>query len=938
MRKVGMMKNKISCIVIMLLVLINLVSGGVKEASAAVYITVESKAKGDIITFADRQWIILEPANGLIILRDNDGNRVWHSEQYGNYEFSSIRAYLNGEFLNKLGDENKSVIRDWTWNCGPEIDEDRESVTDKVGLLTRNEYFKHYSQYVPQSFNWWLMTICLNGKAFYAPNLYTSALNVSDIGVRPCLHFKPGTLINRFTNEVVGVEEAKIPDVDTFSLVEGLTATTAEVGGAVISDGGDASTERGIVYATHVDPITSDNKVTDVGKGTGTFTATLKDLKPGTTYYFSAYATNAYVTYYGKSISFTTSKLNNLTLNGVVIPNLTVGEAGYDLTKLNLAGSDQYGNPYDITGQSIIWTVTSGGEYARLNGEGTATSVQLFHPGGVATDSSGNVYIADCENHRIRKVDMNGMISTVAGNGSGGYSGDGGMATSAQLFCPYGVAIDSSGNLYIADYGNHRIRKVDANGMISTVAGNGSGGYSGDGGVATSAQLWFPERVAIDSSDNIYIVDSINHRIRKVDANGMISTVAGNGSGGYSGDGGAAVSAQLFYPEGVAIDSRGNVYIADSENHRIRKVDTNGMISTVAGNGSGGYSGDGGSATSAQLNHPYDVATDSSNNLYIADGFNNRIRKVDTNGNISTVAGDGSEGYLGDGGAATFAQLQVPYGVAIDSSGNLYIADCVNNRIRKVDLSGNIDTVAGTGIKGSGGGNILDPVSAGLGTVTAAINDFISEPVSFTVDAAGGAVTINTCRLPAGIINKSYSGSLQASGGTAPYTWDVTGLPAEFNTNIVGSTCEITGTLDGKWSDIVTVTVTDNKGASAIKTLSLIIDEKCGNGGYLVLPDTGLADAGFTPDGIRTMTVKDGISGFKYVSVNIHPVTGHSGDEVAVFVHLRDGVQVGFSANRADFDVTNNAQAAFNVRPGDIIKVYLVDSLSNDDNSNPTLL
>jgi hypothetical protein len=252
------------------------------------------------------------------------------------------------------------------------------------------------------------------------------------------------------------------------------------------------------------------------------------------------------------------------------------------------------------------------------------------------------------------------IIDTVAGNGSWGYSGDGGPATEAMLSYPRGVAVDASGNIYIADLYNHRIRKVDTSGIITTVAGNGDEGYSGDGGPATEAMLDFPFGVAVDASGNIYIGDTHNYRIRKVDTSGIITTVAGNGAWGYSGDGGPATEAMLDFPCDVAVDASGNLYIGDVYNQRIRKVDTSGIINTVAGNGSWGYSGDGGPATEAQLHGPFGVTVDASGNLYIADYDNQRIRKVDTSGIITTVAGNGSRGYSGDGGPATDAMLNHP--------------------------------------------------------------------------------------------------------------------------------------------------------------------------------------------------------------------------------------------------------------------------------------
>ena len=313
----------------------------------------------------------------------------------------------------------------------------------------------------------------------------------------------------------------------------------------------------------------------------------------------------------------------------------------------------------------------------------------------MALDRAGNLYIAEWNNHRIRKVNSAGVISTVAGTGTAGFSGDGGAATSAQLNYPIGVALDGAGNLYIADRFNHRIRKVDAAGVISTVAGDGTqdndgfGGFGGDGGAATAARLNLPAGVAVDGSGNLYISDWGNHRIRKVDAEGVISTVAGSGRsgfgmGGYSGDGGVAVAARLNTPIGVAVDGSGNLYIADSNNYRIRKVDAAGVISSVAGTGRADFSGDGGPATEAYLRGPTGVALDRAGNLYIADWGNHRIRKVDSAGVISTVAGDGTRGAGGDGGPASAAQLNDPTGVALDRAGNLYIADWGNQRIRRL--------------------------------------------------------------------------------------------------------------------------------------------------------------------------------------------------------------------------------------------------------------
>ena len=333
-----------------------------------------------------------------------------------------------------------------------------------------------------------------------------------------------------------------------------------------------------------------------------------------------------------------------------------------------------------------ITTVAGTGTVGFSGDGGPATSAELNDPYGVAVDGSGNLYIADTQNNRVRKVDGSGTITTVAGTGTAGFSGDGGPATSAAALRSPGVAVDGSGNLYIADYANSRVRKVDGSGTITTVAGTGTAGFSGDGGPATSAELDHPVGVAVDGSGNLYIADYDNNVVRKVNGSGTITTIAGTGTFGFSGDGGPATSAELSSTAGVALDGSGNLYIADEDNSRVRKVDGSGTITTVAGTGTAGFSGDGGPATSAELNFPGGVAVDGSGNLYIADAINHRVRKVDGSGTITTVAGTGTFGFSGDGGPATSAELNDPDGVAVDGSGNLYIADFDNSRVRKVDV------------------------------------------------------------------------------------------------------------------------------------------------------------------------------------------------------------------------------------------------------------
>lgn len=398
-------------------------------------------------------------------------------------------------------------------------------------------------------------------------------------------------------------------------------------------------------------------------------------------------------------------------------------------------------------------TIVAGNGFSGYAGdEGPATEAALVDPFGVAVDDSGNIYVADYANNRIREVvGKTGVIQTVAGDGNRGYSGDGGEATQAELSGPSAVAVDGSGNIFITDSNNNVIREVvTATGVIQTVAGNGKPGYSGDGGKATQAQLDFPAAACVDNSGNIFIAEPVNPRISEVvAATGIIQTVAGNGSSGYSGDGGPATQAQLGFPEGLFVDGSGNLFIADAYYSScqldpdgnpicmpagggvIRKVDSKtGNIQTVAGNGTLGYSGDGGTATQAELSDPNAVYVDPTGNVFISDFANEVIREVTAaTGVIQTIAGKGTAGYSGDGGKASQAELKSPSGVWLDKSGNVFIADQGNNRIREVvSASGIIQTVAGNGTAGySGDGE-------------AAAQAELGSPVQVVVDSAGNVL------------------------------------------------------------------------------------------------------------------------------------------------------------------------------------------------------
>jgi len=342
--------------------------------------------------------------------------------------------------------------------------------------------------------------------------------------------------------------------------------------------------------------------------------------------------------------------------------------------------------------QGIITTIAGTGTAGFSGDGGAATKAELNNPITTIADKHGNLFILDGSNNCIRKIAPNGITTTIAGivGTKYGYNGDGILATKSTLAYPTDIKMDRVGNIYIADGTNFRIRKIDTAGIITTIAGTGSEGYSGDGGAATKAEIYLPVGLAVDIVGNVYFSDNSN-RVRKIDTSGIITTVAGNGygsgggvgGGGYSGDNGQAISAELYQPQGVVVDNTGNIYIADQSNNRIRKVSTNGIITTVVGTGVAGYGGDNGLAANAELNNPVAIAFDTLGNLYISDWVNNRIRKV-TNDTITTIAGTGVAGFSGDGGDATAAELNGPSYLCIDSTGNIYIPDFNNNRIRKI--------------------------------------------------------------------------------------------------------------------------------------------------------------------------------------------------------------------------------------------------------------
>lgn len=366
---------------------------------------------------------------------------------------------------------------------------------------------------------------------------------------------------------------------------------------------------------------------------------------------------------------------------------------------------------------------TVGGGGATLGDGGPATNARIGNPYGINFDSNGDLYIACGAPNRVRKIDANGIITTIAGDGTSGYSGDGGPATNARFRLPTSVVFDSVGNIYISDKLNFAIRKIDAvSGIISTVCGDGIQGYTGDGGPASSARLFSPETIFIDRRGNMYVAENSKHVVRKISTSGIITTIAGTGVAGYNGDGILATTAQLYFPQSIAVDDFGQIYIADLSNFRIRKIDSFGIISTFGGNGVGTYIGDSIPATSAQF-FPNCIKFDNENNLYIGGDNSHRVYKIDEYGYFYTVAGNGLAAHAGDGGLATAASINRPGDVAMDACENLYISENVGNYIRKVTFN-----------------PVITPTVSITGTTSASVGAIVT--VNASVSGAGSSYTV----------------------------------------------------------------------------------------------------------------------------------------------------------------------------------------------------
>lgn len=441
-----------------------------------------------------------------------------------------------------------------------------------------------------------------------------------------------------------------------------ITSTTAKSGGTITSDGGSAILTSGICWSTNQNPTISDTKTTN-GALSGTYTNTMTGLTASTTYYVRAYATNSIGTNYGYQVSFSTL----ISPPNISYPTSGIFTINSPLMVLNATNTG--GNSVGIT--SSIVTSLAGGTAGSANGSGTAAQFQ--NPYGVASDSNGNTFVVDQNNNAVRKITPAGLVSTLAGGDGPGYND--GIGISAKFNGPKGIATDALGNIYVGDTGNHRIRKIDVLGNVTTIAGSGTAGFTD--GAGTSAKFNSPCGIAIDASGNIYVADYSNYSIRKIDTSGNVTTIAGNGLSGF--DDGNGTLAKFSAPFSITMDISENIYVTDS--NKIRKITSAGIVSTIAGSIVGSNDGE---ATLAQFNYPFGITTDLIGNIYIADTYNNRIRKISTSGIVSTLTGS----TIGSvDGVGTIAKFSLPTGIAFDSNRNLFVADLLNNKIRKITNS-----------------------------------------------------------------------------------------------------------------------------------------------------------------------------------------------------------------------------------------------------------
>jgi sugar lactone lactonase YvrE len=571
------------------------------------------------------------------------------------------------------------------------------------------------------------------------------------------------------------------PTVNTQAITS-VAATTATVNSIIAKLGAPNPTAYGICWNTTDMPTIANSKV-DKGaiSATGVFTATMTSLTPGTTYYIRAYATNSVGTSYGDGVMLTTTKTPpNISYS--TSQTYTVG------TAIPILAPDNGGGVVPANIPGTVSTLAGSDSPGFSNATGTAA--RFYYPSGVAVDASGNLYVADKANNRIRKITSSGIVTTLAGSGVSGFLD--GNSTVAKFDAPTGVAIDSFGNVYVADSGNDMVRKITPAGVVTTLAGNGYSGSSD--GIGTLARFYYPAGVAVDVWGNVFVADRDNHKIRKITPEGVVTTLAGDGSRGSTD--GTGPAAKFDYPEGIAIDASGNVYVSD--NHSIRKITPAGVVTTLAGSGS--YGSSDGTGTAAKFNNPSGVTVDASGNVYVADSDNNRIRKITPAGVVTTLAGSGILGF--SDGLDTVAKFDSPKGVAVDASGNVYIADCSNNMIRKISNEGYaISSSLPEGLSFDAATGIISgtPLEASPLTeyTVKATNNGGNSTTTIKITVIGPPTVITQIVSGITATTAAVNGIISNLGTTSPTAhgicWNTTGMPTTTDSKVDNGTASETG-------------------------------------------------------------------------------------------------------------------------------------------------